>query len=372
MISSKESIGRLKPYINGRHTGELFEKGARIMKLDSNESTSTPSPHVTGSLIEFVQKSQLNWYPDINSTTLIEKLSKYTGLPTEMIQTFNGSDNALETICKTYLTHGDEVALCMPAYDHFRLYAESCDATLVPVFGPSPFVTKVDALLNAITDKTKIVYIVNPNNPTGLLYNEREIKNILDKAKGQALVIVDEAYFEFCNHSMAHLVPFYSNLIVTRSFSKAFGLAGLRCGYVLTQANNLEAINKIRVGKNINSLAQVAASAALDDVEHMERYVSEVNSARSWLSGKMRNMGLFVHETPANFILLKVANPQGVVDFLAKNNVFVRDRSMIPQLNGFLRITIGHMFIMERFWKVFEKVPAHYLFEQKPANINYN
>lgn len=360
MIKPKKSVQQLTPYVNGKHSNLVFEQGPKVIKLDSNEASVAPSPRVIGALAEFVQRSSLNWYPDISSTDLIQRLADYTGLPVDHIQTFNGSDNALETICRTFLDAGDEVVLCMPTYDHFRLYAESCDATLVPVFGPSPFLSKVGPLLDAVTEKTKIIYLVNPNNPTGLLYTEREVRSILEGAKN-ALVIVDEAYFEFCGTSMAHLTQSYANLIVTRSFSKAFGLAGLRCGYVLTDPQNLTALNKVRVGKNINTLAQVAASAALDDLESIERYVNEVKVARSWLASKLTGLGLKVVETPANYLLLQVADPKGVIACLEEKNIFIRDRSFVPQLKGFVRITIGHQLLMERFWKAFQLIPMNLL-----------
>ena len=154
MIQPKRSVANMAPYVNGNHTSHLFEMRARVMKLDSNESTVDPSPRVVSALAEFIHQSPLNWYPDIESVKLREALSEYTSAPIDCIQTFNGSDNALETICRTYLQKGDEVVLCMPAYDHFPLYAESCDATLVPVFGETPFASKPKELVNAVTPRT--------------------------------------------------------------------------------------------------------------------------------------------------------------------------------------------------------------------------
>lgn len=357
----------MKAYINGKHSHALLSQNARLMKLDSNEATISPSPRVAAALASFIQEGPLNWYPDVDSTELIQKLAFYTGCPESFIQTFNGSDNALETICRTFIEPGHEVVLCMPTYDHFRVYAESCDARLVPVYGKNPFVTKAAQLIKAATDQTKLLYIVNPNNPTGLLYSATQIEQIL-KAVPHVLVIVDEAYFEFCGVTMAPLATQYPNLIVTRSFSKAFGLAGLRCGYVLTHPDNLKAINKIRIGKNVNSLAQVAASAALDDREYMEHYVSEVRLARKWLTGRIRKMGLKTVETPANYILVEVAHPLPVLDHLEAQQIFIRDRSFFPQLEGFIRISIGHQLLMERFWKVFEKIPPQFLFDRQRSS----
>ena len=331
------------------------------MKLDSNESSLPPSPRVMAALSECIQKSPLNWYPDLKAGELTEKLAEYTGCPADFIQTFSGSDNALETVCKTFLEPRDEVILCMPTYDHFRVYAESCDARLIPVFGPSHFAPKTEKLINAVAERTKIIYIVNPNNPTGMMYPKNDIELILQKAP-HAIVIVDEAYYEFSGITMSGLLEKYPNLIIARSFSKAFGLAGLRCGYIMTQPSNLIPVNKVRLGK-INSLTQVAACAALDDLEYVDRYVFEVRTAKKWLYERLTEMGLTVIDTKANFLLVEVANPVGLAAHLEENQIFVR--AAIPQFEGFIRLTIGHQLLMERFYKTFKKVPLDLLFAEE-------
>lgn len=359
-LTPRQSIKNLKPYQNGNHSKHLFDLGQRVIKLDSNEATGTPSPRVMVALSEFIQSSNLNWYPDVWSTELIQKLAHYTKLPAEFLQTFNGSDHALETICRTFLNEKDAVVVCAPSYDHFRVYAESCGAEIKYIFGATPYLNKKDFLISQINPDTKILYIVNPNNPTGFTYSESEIRQILGHCP-RTLVIIDEAYFEFSKNTVIHLVSQFKNLIVTRSFSKAFGLAGLRIGYLAACPSLLTPINKIRVGKHVNSLAQVAACASLDDLEYMERYVSEVHSSKAWLVEKMQSLNLTVINTPANFILVKVANPGGLVHHLAAQNIFIRDRSQIPQLEGFVRISIGHQLLMERFWKIFKETSANLL-----------
>ncbi|EKD42581.1 MAG: hypothetical protein ACD_73C00097G0001 [uncultured bacterium] len=359
-LKPRQSIKNLKPYQNGNHSKHLFDLGQRVIKLDSNEATGTPSPRVMIALSEFIQSSNLNWYPDVCSTELINKLSHYTKLPSKFLQTFNGSDHALETICRTFLGEKDEVIVCAPSYDHFRVYAESCGAEIKNIFGPTPYLNKKDFLISQISPKTKMIYIVNPNNPTGFTYSGNEIRQILNQSP-QTLVIVDEAYFEFSKNTVIQLVLQFKNLIVTRSFSKAFGLAGLRVGYMAACESILAPINKIRVGKHVNSLGQVAACASLDDVEYMERYVSEVHASKAWLVEKIQSLNLVVISTPANFILVKVANPEALVEHLASQNIFIRDRSKIPQLEGFVRISIGHQLLMERFWKVFKEISVNLL-----------
>ncbi|HBF12226.1 MAG TPA: hypothetical protein DDW49_02355 [Deltaproteobacteria bacterium] len=358
MVRAKKSVEKLVPYISGKNTSYLFEHSTKVMKLDSNELSITPSPRVSAVLVEFVQKYPLNWYPDISCTTLHEKLAEYVKYPTSFIQTFNGSDHGLETICKAYLEPGDEVVIAMPTYDHFRVYAQACDATIKPVFGDTLTLPSIDKLIEAITEKAKIIYIVNPL--TQSLYSKENIETLL-KTASKSLVIVDEAYFEFCNATVACLIKNHPHLIISRSFSKAFGLAGLRCGYLLAQPETMAPINKVRLGK-INSLTQVAACAALDDVEYTERSVFEIKTAREWITPKLKNLGLFVVDTMANYLFVEVAKPLEVARFLEKHDVFIR--SGLTNMDGFLRITIGHQLLMERFWQEFKKIPAELLYSQ--------
>jgi histidinol-phosphate aminotransferase len=331
-----------------------------VLKLDSNEATVSPSPRVTAAIVNYIQNGPLNWYPDVESEELCDRLASYVQIPKEYILTFNGSDHALETIARTFLSVDDEVIWFVPTYDHFRIYAESCDAKIVGINEDVPGIL-VEKIIAYHTAATRMVYLVNPNNPTGRMTARAEIVAALTQFP-QIVFVVDEAYFEFCRETVADLVIDHSNLIVTRSFSKAFGLAGLRCGYLIAHPDTCAPIAKIRIGKNINAVAQVAACAALDDLDSMERYVFEVNAAKTWMAGKLRSLGLVVRETPANYILIRVAEPAKVLDFLEEQNIYIRDRSSIPLLRGFMRLTIGHLHLMERVWRIFSQIPQEFLF----------
>lgn len=356
----KESILRLHPYQNGSHSEELILNHKKVLKLDSNEATNQPSPSVTAALLQYIQNGPINWYPDVESKSLCRALSDYVNLPTDHILSFNGSDHALETIARTFISSGDEVILFTPTYDHFRVYVESCDGRIINVAEDSDQ-TLAQKISGQVNSRTKIIYVVNPNNPTGRLISKKEIA----EAAGlfpETLFIIDEAYYEFCELTAKDLIPTHGNLVVTRSFSKAFGLAGLRCGYMLAQPQICEHVAKIRVGKNINALAQVAATAALEDLDHMKRYVEEVQLTKEWLISHLGDMGLTVKNTPLNFILLKTARPKKVTEYLKEHNIYVRDRSNLPGLEGCLRVTIGDQFLMKRFWRVFLEIPESYLF----------
>lgn len=359
-IKPTEAIAAMEPYSNSPHSGAVFGGNAEILKLDSNETHIPPSPKVIKALTEFVQKNPINWYPDVESRKLREKLSAYTHFPADFIQTFNGSDNALECIARTYVEKGDEVVICSPTYDHFRVYVESCGGKTVPVYGNNPFEPKPRALMDAVNGNTKIIYISNPNNPTGALYSQGQLESILEHAKN-ALVIADEAYYEFCGSTAAALVDHHSNIIVTRSFSKSFGLAGLRCGYVIAHPSCIKHINKVRIGKNINSLAQVAAIAALDDLSYTQRYIDEVNEGKKWLVNKLESENIHAVDTPANFIMIRTKNPKKITEYLESQGIYVRNRSHVHQLDGYIRITTAPVRIMEQFWGTFKNIPQEYL-----------
>lgn len=360
MIKAKNSIECLVPYLNGSHSQKLISQHKKVMKLDSNESTVSPSPHVVGAIMRYIQDGPLNWYPDVDAKELSSRLSRYTGLPHQYLLAFNGSDHALETIARTFLTIDDEVIHFTPTYDHFRVYVQSCDAIMKPVRENSER-SLVDLITPAITKATRLVYVVNPNNPTGFLFTRDDIEKTLTTFP-HILFIIDEAYYEFCGVTAGDFVVDHKNIIVTRSFSKAFGLAALRCGYLMAHPDLCEKISKIRVGKNINAIAQVAACAALDDVDTMKRYVQEIKESKNWLMKQLEALGLIATDTPANYILIRVAQPKKLVSYLKQHNVYIRDRSQTESLSGCVRLTVGDQLMMKRFWKIFESAPSEVLF----------
>jgi len=341
-IQAKDAIRNLKEYIPAPQNNVLFSKNEDYLKLDSNETTIKPSPLVFQRIQEFLSNGHLNWYPDANATHLRQRIAAYSKRALAEIQVFNGSDSALDYICRTFVDKDDEVLIASPTYDNFRIFAQSLGAKVEFVFAKSPFDSNARELIERISQKTRLIYMCNPDNPTGRTYVEEEILGILEKLKNGVLII-DEAYYEFSKITMAKLLSKFENLIITRSFSKAFGLAALRCGYILASESLLSSINKIRNTKEVNSVAQIAAAAALEDVDYMEKYVEEVNTSKEWLSEKFRSLGVTVFASPANFILIRVKNPPIFISELKKNRILLRDRSQIPQLEHFVRITVGNL-----------------------------
>jgi len=307
------------------------EERLHFHKLDWNESPIAPSPHVLQWLHNVLIKHRtfvLNDYPDIEAQELCKHLQDYTGIPASGIRAFNGSDDALRTICETFLSVGDRVGVEGITYTQPHTFIRMMGANAVRRM---PF---------------DMVYIVNPNNPTGQLYSPSLIKGICSAAPA-TLFVVDEAYYEFSGVTVADLVEVYNNLIITRTFSKAFGLAGMRVGYTLSSADLACQLDLVRNGKNVNTLAQVAAVAALEDLDYMRAHVEEVTVLRDWICRELAELGFDVVNPLANFLTIRTKEAYELQEHLYKYGILVRVPP--PSLGYMLRVTIGTRISMKAF-----------------------
>ena len=340
---SKKVLVDLVPYepVSSLDDIRLYPYEDEPLKLDWNESTVAPSPKVVARIQDFlVNQHHLNWYPDLFSHRLSPLIARHNEREEDEVLVTNGSDDALELICKTYLDPGDEVVVPRPTYTHFLVFARAQGGEIVSVTTDDPFSKNLDGILAAITERTKIVYIVNPNNPTGQIYTGAELEIIARKAP-HALVVVDEAYYEFCGETASSLVARFPNVIVTRTFSKAYGLAGLRIGYALAPPHIVRDFKKIHNPKGVNVIAQIAAETALADQEHLLRFVADVNESKRMLVREFDALGFHCRPTPANYVNVKLPDPGGFCDALAAQNVYVRDRDSLPGMKGMVRISVG-------------------------------
>jgi histidinol-phosphate aminotransferase len=354
-VPARAAVVSLKPYACVNRRAAVNGRAANDLKLDWNESTEPPSPVVFERLSALLGKGQINWYGDPTAARLVRRLAEYTGFPPSRIQVFNGSDSALDYIARTFVGPGDHVLIAAPSYDNFRVFVAAQDARVEHVFAPDPFKRDVPGLLARIQPDTRLVYLCNPNNPTGVMYSPADISRILARLH-RGILLVDEAYFEFTGVTATPLLARHANLVVTRSFSKAFGLAGVRCGYAIASRALLSQVNRIRNGKDVNVLAQVAALAALDDLPHMRRWVGEVRRSRTWLVRHLRARGYDVRPSPANFVLVGVDDPRRLVAQLRMLGIFVRDRSTLPGLSRYVRVTVGTRSESERLVAALDRV----------------
>lgn len=349
-------IEQLKPYslISQQIWSLNEEQYSDVLKLDWNESTIPPSPNVLNTLHDFIEKGNFNWYPDVNKIELLTLLSEYTNLSVKNIQYFASSDSLQEYIVKVFLEKGKKALILGPTYDNFRLTAESQGAIVDFFLYNDSFELDVNLFSKKIIEtQPNLVYICNPNNPTGYLLDTEIIENLIISNKN-VIFLIDEAYFEFDGVSCQNFILKYENVLISRTFSKAFALANFRIGYLLSSSNNIELINKVRNPKNISSFSQMAAIAALKDVDYMLDYVKQVKNARSFFSKRISVIlkGIAcVYSNGGNFVLINFFNDDdklAFVKFLEQKLIFVRSLSFSYETKHLVRITIGTMEQMEK------------------------
>lgn len=342
-------LRNLKPYKLASHKVWSVAPAERkdILKLDWNEATIPPSPKVREALRDlFAEPEFLNLYPTTLNGRLLSLLSAYAGLPVDNVQYFASSDALHEYICKVFISVGDPVMILGPSYDNFRL---TCQANGGEVFYSNyneDFSFDAARFENDILRiEPAVVYICNPNNPTGNIHTRDYIEHLLN-AFPDTLFLVDEAYYEFDGHSSAELVLKYDNILVSRTMSKAFALANIRVGYLLASKDNIQFINKIRNPKNVSTIAQTAAIAALEDCDYMWEYVRQVKEAKKIFVGEIGRIAPQVGLFPGhgNFCMLQfpsVDEKKRMIAYLTDNNIFVRELMQGPIVERCFRITIG-------------------------------
>lgn len=314
--------------------------GEDLLKLDANEATIGPSPLVTRALSQYLSDQPLNQQPDMSARKLRRKISLYSGVNYDSIVCFANLAEAMEAVVRTYLDHNLEVVISWPSDNLFAHYAASAGAKIIKAEYSDPFTPTIEQITPCISPKTRVIYISNPGNPTGASLTEAEIVFFLSYAE-DSLVLVDESYFEFCGITMADLIPKFPNLAIIRTFSKAFALAGLDVSYILTDSRNLKFINRLGYLKAPGTLAQVAADAALDDINYTAGYVRQVNISKKMLFDNLSRMGYEFRITAGNFFLLKVNDADSLVETVIKSNIFIHNLSRFSGFENCVQITIG-------------------------------
>ena len=345
---TNKNIVIMKPYsppIEGRrrYQGMLF---------DFNERTIPPSQKVVKALNEFLDEGKLQVYPEYSD--LEAKIAAYAGVDKEEVLVVNGSDQGIDLIFRTFTSEGGKVIIPSPSFAMFYQCAGvTGNKVIKPEYKPAPTNTSaafpLEETLNSIANDTELVIICNPNNPTGTLIPIKDIETILKKAQN-AIVFIDEAYFEFSGITATSLIKKYPNLIITRTFSKAFGLASLRIGYVLAQESLLNEMKKVRGPYDVNMMSVCAAKASLKDLKSVRKYVSEVmGKAKKKIEVFLTQNRIEFYPSGANFILFKPNNPE-VFKVLKENGLLLR-----PRNGQFIRLTIGTTEQMEKFIKFYRE-----------------
>lgn len=350
-------VAELQPYVPGKPIEELQRQyGVRdVIKLASNENPLGPSKAAMAAVAQSAK--EMTRYPDGNGYALKMALAEKAQLAPEQITLGNGSNDVLELVARAFASAGDEVVYSEHAFAVYPIVTKAIGATGVTA-AAKDYGHDLAAILKAISSRTKIVFIANPNNPTGTWIEPAEIKAFLEKVPDKVLVVLDEAYVEYLEqqeNTIAWLQDFH-NLIITRTFSKAYGLAGLRIGYAMSHPEVADLLNRVRQPFNANSLAQAAAVAALGDENYLQQ-AREINAAgMKQLIAGFEKLKLQFIPSKGNFITVNVhANAAEVFDDLLYEGVIVRPVANygLPQ---HLRVSIGLAEENERFLKALTKV----------------
>jgi histidinol-phosphate aminotransferase len=311
------------------------------LRLDFNENTLACSPAVLAA-IHSLSAADLTRYPERGP---IEALAaNHLGLAPEQVILTNGVDEAIHVLCEAFLDRGDEILLPVPTYTMYEIYASATDATTRRVQAGVDFRFPFEALLAGITPKTKLIAIANPNSPTGSTCSREQILAIAEAAP-HAVVLVDEAYYHFYGQTVMDLVGKLPNLIVARTFSKAYGLASLRLGLLAGPESQLRWTRRVLSPYSVNTVALAALKAALIDPDaqsYLDWYVSEITQSRTEFLAALSQIGLAYWPTEANFVLVNIGPAhKEFAAAMRQQGILVRDRSADPGCDGLVRITIG-------------------------------
>ena len=329
-IKVRKSISNLQTY----NVGGRSDLSSDWECFDWNESEFPPTNKVFEVMKSFYRYER---YPDITAKQLKNKLSEYVSLPVDFIEVYNGSDDALKDIITVFVDKDTKVLSYQPSYTQVNTFITTNTEHYEKINIQDPLGEHHYDF--DYCESADVVYLVNPNNPTGKLLPVKEIEKLVKKYPN-TLFIVDEAYYEFAKQSCTHLVVSHKNLIVTRTFSKAFGLASVRLGYCMAHPDTLSDVRKIRNGKAVNALGQLCGIAALNDLDYLQSRIDEMNDAKKFFIDNLPNYYQAVN-SDANFVLVKTPDSKKVLEKMRENKILIRDRSAFENLENCVRITIG-------------------------------
>jgi histidinol-phosphate aminotransferase len=349
---------RIRPYPPGKPIEEVErELGRTAIKLASNENPLGPSPKAQEAVRKFLDR--LHFYPDGGGYYLRKKLAEIHGLSMDQIILGAGSTDLIELVAKTFLTGGDDAITSESAFYMYRLAIEDMGAGLV-LTPMREMAFDLPAIAHTVSQRTKLVYLANPNNPTGTIFTAEDLDRFLDALPPRLLVVLDEAYFEYVQHpDYSHSVDYVragKNILVLRTFSKIYGLAGLRLGYGMGHRELIEALNRIRSPFNANSVAQVAGLAAVDDHEHVARSVESNTREMKFVTEELTLLGVRYTPSFGNFLLVDTGR-DCEEDFVRLLHEGVIVRPM--KIYGFptsLRVTVGRHAENEQFLEALRRV----------------
>jgi len=353
-IHQQRGLDSIKPYVPGKPIEDVKREYGLddVIKLASNENPLGVSPKALAAMESAI--SRLNKYPDAAAYEFRSALAEHFGVERDQVAIGNGADDLILELSMAYLEDGDEVVVSRSSFPMYDIYARAMRAQLIKTPLKDDLGIDLDAMAGAITDRTKLVYVCNPNNPTGKIVSADEVNAFIRRVPEHVLIVLDEAYFEMVDStdypdSLAYVREGRKNVFVMRTFSKVYGLAGIRVGYGFTHPDVVSTLFRIKPPFNVNVLAQAAGIAALGDDAFVAESVVGNKAGREFLMHEFDRMGLSYAESHTNFILVRIGpNALDVQQGLLERGIIVRP-CVGYELPEYLRVSIGTTDQNERF-----------------------
>ncbi len=361
MIRVPQNIAELVTYQPGKRADAITDNRLeKIAKLSSNENTIGASPKAEAAMQKVI--SDANWYPDSSCYDLKSKIANKYHITIDNVIIGNGSEGILANICKAFFGPGDELLTSNNTFVAVYIMAKANNIPLVKTPMKPGYKYDLDAILAAISSKTKVIYLANPNNPTGTMFNESAFTRFISQVSPDILVVMDEAYHEFASAlSMDYpkmTFKDFGNIVTLRTFSKAYGLAGMRIGYGLAEPFVIDALTKVKLTFEPSVLAQAAGSGAIEDEEFLGKTIENNKIGLEYFSNAFTEIGLRYFESFANFIMIEFENEAKVAQVeqsLLQRGVIVRPLNSFG-LPNCMRITVGQPWENEMCIKAFKEI----------------
>lgn len=345
-ISVNPWIADMTGYVPGEQLND-----PEVIKLNTNELPYPPAPEVSQAVIAETELGMFNKYPDPTCQPLRQAIAQRLGVSAEEIIIGNGSDEILRMIIHAFAKPGDSIAMCSPTYTLYRVLAAMFNVSVENHAADAPAFSLPESFIEAAA---KILFLPNPNPPIGTFYSAADLE-CLAAADPDRLVVIDEAYVDFGPASALEIYRRYDNVVITRTFSKSYSLAGLRAGFLICRPRLAEVLNRIRDSYNVNRLTQAAALAAWNAQPYYDDIVGKIKTDRAWLSDELRTRGFNVHPSEGNFVFSRRAGVAKLYQALKERKVLVRYFDT-PGLNDGIRITIGTREELERLLQLIDEI----------------
>jgi len=357
MLEARPAVKTMKAYRSP-------SAGLTGLNMNMNENTAGCSPRVFHKLASLTA-DEISRYPHRDHAE--EIVARFLGVSKEQVVLTNGVDEGIHLICEAFLREEDEAILVVPTFGMYAIYIQATGAKIITVPMHADFSFPINEIIAAITPRTRMIALANPNNPSGTAAEPRELLRIVEKAPNAA-VLIDEAYFEFYGESVLSAISQFDNLFVARTFSKAYGLAGLRIGILVGSMNQMEMVRRVSSPYNVNAAAIAVLPVALSDQAYVADYLRQVFDGRLRLQSLFAELGYQFWPSLANFVLVRIGlQYRAFIDAMQQRGILVRDRNSDPGCEGCVRITIGSTEQNERIFAAVREAACELSGEADPS-----